>query len=128
MNIEDMIMSGASDEEVAQALAALKQEKAAKDEAERQAKEMAAQKSETNALKAEARAYLINALLAYGEAFGLLTHEEIEEMDEEDIKELEAYLMQIEAFIPLMIKMGEMKEEMKDFKIDPDMLGQLFGM
>lgn len=128
MNIEDMIMSGASDEEVAQALAALKQEKAAKDEAERQAKEMAAQKSESNALKAEARAYLINALLAYGEAFGLLTHEEIEEMDEEDLKELEAYLMQIEAFIPLMIKMGEMKEEMKDFKIDPDMLGQLFGM
>lgn len=128
MNIEDMIMSGASDEEVAQALAALKQEKAAKDEAERQAKEMAAQKSETNALKAEARAYLINALLAYGEAFGLLTHEEIEEMDEEDIKELEAYLIQVEAFIPLMIKMGEMKEEMKDFKIDPDMLGQLFGM
>jgi hypothetical protein len=128
MNIEDMIMSGASDEEVAQALAALKQEKAAKDEAERQAKEMAAQKSESNALKAEARAYLINALLAYGEAFGLLTHEEIEEMDEEDIKELEAYLIQVEAFIPLMIKMGEMKEEMKDFKIDPDMLGTLFGM
>lgn len=128
MNIEDMIMSGASDEEVAQALAALKQEKAAKDEAERQAKEMAAQKSESNALKAEARAYLINALLAYGEAFGLLTHEEIEEMSEEDLKELEAYLMQIEAFIPLMIKMGEMKEEMKDFKIDPDILGQLFGM
>lgn len=128
MNIEDMIMSGASDEEIAQALAALKQEKAAKDEAERQAKEMAAQKSESNALKAEARAYLINALLAYGEAFGLLTHEEIEEMDEEDIKELEAYLIQIEAFIPLIIKMGEMKEEMKDFKIDPDMLGTLFGM
>ena len=128
MNIEDMIMSGASDEELAQALAALKLEKAAKDEAERQAKEMAAQKSESNALKAEARAYLINALLAYGEAFGLLTHEEIEEMDEEDIKELEAYLIQIEAFIPLMIKMGEMKEEMKDFKIDPDMLGQLFGI
>lgn len=128
MNIEDMIMSGASDEEVAQALAALKQEKAAKDEAERQAKEMAAQKSESNALKAEVRAYLINALLAYGEAFGLLTHEEIEEMDEEDIKELEAYLIQIEAFIPVMIKMGEMKEEMKDFKIDPDMLGTLFGM
>ncbi len=128
MNIEDMIMSGASDEEIAEALAALKQEKAAKDEAERQAKEMAAQKSETNALKAEARAYLINALLAYGEAFGLLTHEEIEEMSEEDLKELEAYLMQIEAFIPLMIKMGEMKEEMKDFKIDPDILGQLFGI
>ena len=128
MNIEDMIMSGASDEEVAEALAALKQEKAAKDEAERQAKEMAAQKSESNALKAEARAYLINALLAYGEAFGLLTHEEIEEMSEEDLGELEAYLIQIEAFIPLMIKMGEMKEEMKDFKIDPDILGQLFGI
>ena len=124
MNIEDMIMSGASDEEIAQALAALKQEKAAKDEAERKAKEMAAQKSETNALRAEARAYLINALLGYGEAFGLLTHEEIEEMDAEEIKELEAYLMQLEAFIPLLIKM----DEMKDFKIDPDMLGTLFGM
>ena len=128
MNIEDMIMSGASDEELAEALAALKQEKAAKDEAERKAKEVAAQKSEMEELKAEARAYLINALLAYGEAFGLLTHEEIEEMSEEDLKELETYLMQIEAFIPLMIKMGEMKEEMKDFKIDPDILGQLFGM
>ena len=128
MNIEDMIMSGASDEEVAQALAALKQEKAAKDEAERKAKEIAAQKSEMETLKAEARAYLINALLAYGEAFGLLTHEEIEEMSEEDLGELEAYLIQIEAFIPLMIKMGEMKEEMKDFKIDPDILGQLFGI
>lgn len=124
MNIEDMIMSGASDEEVAQALAALKQEKAAKDEAERKAKEMAAQKSETNALRAEARAYLINALLGYGEAFGLLTHEEIEEMEEEDLKELEAYLMQLEAFVPLLIKM----DEMKDFKIDPNMLGTLFGM
>ena len=128
MNIEDMIMSGASDEEIAQALAALKQEKAAKDEAERKAKEVAAQKSEMEMLKAEARAYLINALLGYGEAFGLLTHEEIEEISEEDLKELEAYFMQLEAFIPLMIKMGEMKEEMKDFKIDPDTLGTLFGI
>lgn len=128
MNIEDMIMSGASDEEIAQALAALKQEKAAKDEAERKAKEMAAQKSEMEELKAEARAYLINALLGYGQAFGLLTHEEIEEMEEKEIKELEDFLIQIEAYLPLLIKMNEMKEDMKDFKIDPDILGTLFGI
>ena len=113
MNIEDMIMNGANEEEVLAALKNLKAKKAAKDEAERVAANAAKNKAQTEELKAEGRGYLINALISYSLAFGLLTEDEI---DDELAQEFEAMIMQVEEMVPLYIKMYELE---KKFKKDP---------
>ena len=99
MNIEDMIMNGASEEETNQALNQIKAEKARQEEALRA-------KKDKETLKQEARAYLINALAAYVEAFT----DEI--LDEEDVAELEELLIKIEDMMPLYIKLAKMHEEL----------------
>lgn len=115
MNIEDMIMSGASEEEIAEAIAQIKAEKAAKDEAERKMAQAKISKARQEELKAEARAYLVNSLLAYSEAFGWLTHEEIESIDQEEIEEIENQIKAIEALLPFMIKSDDMDiDDLKD--------------
>lgn len=81
------------------------QEQEAKLQAEREAKEV---KTSKEALKAEARAYIINGLLAYIDAFDLSDGEEI---DEEDVKQLEAMLIKLEAQIPLYIKLMELNDK-----------------
>lgn len=122
MNIEDMIMSGASEEEIADAIAQIKAEKAAKDEAERQKAQAKMDKARQEELKAEARAYLVNSLLAYSEAFGWMTHEEIESLDQEDIDEIEKQIKTIEALFPFIIKTDDM--DIDDFK---DMFRGMMG-
>lgn len=122
MNIEDMIMSGASEEEIADAIAQIKAEKAAKDEAERQKAQAKMDKARQEELKAEARAHLVNSLLAYSEAFGWMTHEEIESLDQEDINEIENQIKAIEALFPFMIKTDDM--DIDDFK---DMFRGMMG-
>ena len=97
MNIEEMIWNGASEEDIAAALKSIYKEK------ERQ--EKALRKKTQEDLKREGRVYIINALLAYGEAFELLNPVEIEP---EDIKELEAAIVNAEKEIPKYIKMFEM--------------------
>lgn len=117
MNIEDMIMSGASEEEIAEAIAQIKAEKAAKDEAERKKAQEKISKARQEELKAEARAYLVNSLLAYSEAFGWMTHEEIESIEQEEIELIEEQIKGIEALLPFMIKSDD---------IDPDDLKDMF--
>lgn len=71
----------------------------------------AAQKASNDkeALKAEGRAYLINAVLAYSEAFDLLPEDET--WDEDDIKELEAALIKIEGMVPMYLQLLKMQED-----------------
>lgn len=116
MNIEEMIFNGASDEDIQRALDQVKAEKArqeaalrAKQEAEARAKKT---KDEKEALKAEARAYAINALIAYTEAFDLLP--EGETMDDEDVAELEQLLIKIENMIPLYFKLFQMQDDLEE--------------
>jgi len=118
MNIEDMIYNGASEEEVAAALNAIYDEKRKQEEALR-AKEQAQKESkEKEALKAEGRAYLINALIAYSEAFDLL--DEGETWDEEDVAKAEEAIKKFEEMVPMYIKLAEMQEELRRGDIDPD--------
>ena len=116
MNIEEMIFNGASDEDIQKALDQVKAEKArqeaamrAKQEAEAKA---AREKDEKEALKAEARAYAINALIAYTEAFDLLPEEEA--LNDEDVAELEQLLIKIENMIPMYFKLFQMQEDLKE--------------
>ena len=119
MNIEEMIYNGASDEEIQQALNQIKVEKARQEEALRQAQN----NDKKEELKAEARAHFINAMICYIEAFDLLP--EGEELDEEDIVDLEKSILQLEAMIPMYIKLLEMREKFEDG--DMGLFGGLFG-
>ena len=109
MNIEDMIMNGASEEEINEALNQIKAEKARQEEALRQSQ---IAKNSKEALKAEARAYTINALVAYTEAFDLLG--EGETIDDEDVAELEKLLIKIENMIPVYFKLFQMNEDLEE--------------
>lgn len=116
MNIEDMIMNGASEEEINEALNQIKAEKARQEEALRQNK---VTKDSKEALKAEGRAYLINALMCYSQAFDLL--DEDEEWGQEEVDKVEKTIKKIEDMIPLYIKLAEMQGEMdKHFGLDGD--------
>lgn len=107
MNIEEMIFNGASEEEIQKALDQIKAEKA-RQEAALRANQKA--QDEKEALKAEGRAYAINALIAYSEAFDLLS--EGETWDEEDIAKAEDMLKKLEEMIPLYIQLGRLQGEM----------------
>lgn len=85
--------------------------KAAERVKEEEAKIAAQKASDKEALKAEARAYAINALLAYTEAFDLLP--EGETMNEEDVAELEQLLIRVENMIPLYFKLFQMHDDLE---------------
>ena len=110
MNIEDMIYNGASEDEILAALNAIRAEKARQEEALRAEQEKKNLKATKEALKAEGRAYLINALIAYSKAFDLL--EEDEEWDQEDVDKAEALIKKIEEMVPMYIKLAEMQGEL----------------
>lgn len=117
MNIEEMIWNGASEEEVEKALADIREEKARQEEAvraeiaakEAQAKAAEETKKNKEALKAEGRVYLINAIIAYSEAFDLL--DEDESWDEESIADLEKTIIKTEQMIPLYMKMFDIQKK-----------------
>lgn len=126
MSIEDMIKNGASPEEINAAMQEIYLEKEREDKAraekEQEAflkrlaeKEKAEARAEEEArvemLKREARAYIINGMLAYIEAFDLLDGEE---PDETDIEGLEAYLLQIEAYFPIAKEIAKLQADQKD--------------
>ena len=69
------------------------------------------EKSKEDLLR-EGRAYLINAVLVYTEAFDLL--EEGEEWTEEDIKELETAIIKMEKMIPMYVQLLKMQEKFDD--------------
>ena len=142
MSIEEMIMNGATPEEINAAMQAVYLEKEREDKvrvkkeqeamlrklAEQEAAEARAEEeARVEMLKREARAYLINGMLAYCEAFDLL---EGEEPDEHDIQTLEAYLMQMEAYLPLAKEIAKLRAEQQDKfgeGFDFGMFGGMFG-
>ena len=125
MSIEDLIMNGASEEEINQALNQIKAEKARQEEALRAKVHKA---NDKEAFKVEGRAHLINALICYSHAFDLL--EEDEDWDQEDVDKAEELIKKIENMVPLYIKLAEMQGELdKSFgldDIDPEMFKGLF--
>lgn len=131
MSIEDMIKNGASPEEINAAMQEIYLEKEREDKAraekEARLKQLIKARAEEDArkeeLKREARAYMINGMLAYCEAYDLL---EGEEPDEHDIKTLEAYLMQIEDYLPIAKEIAKLQEEQKE-KFDNGFDLGLFG-
>ena len=124
MNIEDMIWNGASEEEVNAALAQIRAEKIKQEEALRAEQN---KRNDKEALKAEGRAYLINALISYCSAFGLLDEEE---WGQEEIDRAEAAIKRIEEMVPLYIKLAEMQGEFDKGLglggIDPNFFNGLF--
>ena len=93
-------------------------------EKQKAAKDAAAQKKidEKEALKAEARAYAVNALICYAEAFDLL--DEGEEFSAEEIAEMEAMLIKFEKMIPVYLNLLKLSE---DDDAEADGLFGLFG-
>ena len=123
MTIDEMIMSGASEEEVLEALRELKAAKAAQDEAEAQKKLAEDEKSaHKENLKREARANIINGVIAYAEAFDLLPEDWT--LDEDDtIKMFEETLIKLEALIPLYLQMRQVMDE----EVADEMIKKMFG-
>ena len=139
MSIEEMIKNGASPEEINAAMQESYLEKEREDkvraekEQERMLKALAEHEAiETRAeeearremLKREARAYVINALLAYIEVFDLLP--EGEEIDEDDIKNLEQMIIKVEDLIPLYYRIAKLQDEINEIGKDDEDFG-LFG-
>ena len=62
---------------------------------------------DAEALKAEGRAYLINAIIAYSAAFDPT----IDGWDSDEIAQLEQALIRFEDMIPLYLKLAEMQDE-----------------
>lgn len=93
------------------------------DAATKRAEEIATKEKETEKakakeeLKAEGRAHLINAALAYVEAFDLAEiFGDGEPITEDDIKELEELIKQFEAMMPMYIELWKMQGKIdKDF-------------
>ena len=139
MSIEEMIKNGASPEEINAAMQEiyLEKERADKARAEKEVllkqltekeKEKAEARAEKEAhiemLKREARACIINGMLAYCEAFGLLDGEE---PDESDIEALEAYLIQQESYFPLVKEIVKLQAEQDEKGFNFGLFGGPFG-
>lgn len=120
MNKEDFLRMMENQYAKAEAEYAAKEK--ARIEEEQAKKKAAAENSAKEALKAEGRAHLINALIAYSEAFDLL--EEGETWDEEDVAKAEEAIKKFEEMVPMYIKLAEMQKDLdKRFgmgDIDPD--------
>lgn len=131
MSIEEMIKNGASPEEINAAMQAiyLEKERAEREDKARadqeaikaallkqlaeqeQAEARAEEEARREMLKKEARAYMINGILAYLEAFDLLDGEE---PDEHAIQTLEAYLIQMEGYWPIAKEIAKLQAEQED--------------
>lgn len=128
MSIEEMIKNGASPDEINAAMQAIYLEKEREEQdriakealketllkklaEEEQAEARAEEEARIELLKREARAYIINGMLAYCEAFDLLDGED---PDESDIEEIETYLLQMEAYLPIAKEIAKLKAEQED--------------
>lgn len=118
MDIYDMMKKGMTQEEIFNAFkeeSKNARETIAKEEAEAQAKVSQAEK---DALKGEARAYVINAVAAYSNAYDLgeLTEENAETLEETIID----FEEQLEAFIPMLKSLADIakrKEKKAEIEI-----------
>ena len=115
INFDRAIENGASEQELLEAMRnALEKQKAEYEAQIHAAAERHTEKKgkDKEALKAEARAYAINALLAYTEAFDLLP--EGETINDEDAAKLEQLLIKVENMIPVYFKLFQMHEDLEE--------------
>ena len=98
MNIEDMIKNGASEEQILEAIEKIRAEKVQEDARKKD-------EARKNQLIHEARANLMNSLFAYCEAFGIMSEEDIRELDEDDLKVIETEIAKMELKLKSWIKL-----------------------
>ena len=109
MNIEEMIMNGATEEEIAAALAQIKEAKARKDEEEAKA----AYREDTLEC---ARMDIVNGILGYIEVFEL---NDGEILTQEDVDQLVEAVKKVEKLIPVYARMFEALDDL-DVEISVD--------
>lgn len=108
IDINELIEAGAPEDVIMDAVKKNKAEKAALD-----AKSKAAKDIETYC--AEGRMHLINAILAYDDAFHFFGDEPL---DEEDIEDLTEAIKQLEALFPIYAQMIDVQAKIDEIKKD----------
>ena len=108
IDINELIEAGAPEDVIMDAVKKNKAEKAALD-----AKSKAAKEIETYC--AEGRMHLINAILAYDDAFHFFGDEPL---DEEDIEDLTETIKQLEALFPIYAQMIDVQAKIDEMKKD----------
>lgn len=108
IDINELIEAGAPEDVIMDAVKKNKAEKAALDAKSKAAKEI-------ESYCAEGRMHLINAILAYDDAFHFFGDEPL---DEEDIEDLTEVIKQLEALFPIYAQMIDVQAKMDEIKKD----------
>ena len=108
IDINELIEAGAPEDVIMDAVKKNKAEKAALDAKAKAAKEI-------ESYCAEGRMHLINAILAYDDAFHFFGDEPL---DEEDIEDLTEAIKQMEALFPIYAQMIDVQSKLDEMKKD----------
>lgn len=108
IDINELIEAGAPEDVIMDAVKKNKAEKAALDAKSKAAKEI-------ESYCAEGRMHLINAILAYDDAFHFFGDEPL---DEEDIEDLTEVIKQLEQLFPIYAQMIDVQSKMDEMKKD----------
>ena len=108
IDINELIEAGAPEDVIMDAVKKNKAEKAALDAKSKAAKDI-------EAYCAEGRMHLINAILAYDDAFHFFGDESL---DEEDIEDLTEVIKQLEALFPIYAQMIDVQSKLDEMKKD----------
>ena len=108
IDINELIEAGAPEDVIMDAVKKNKAEKAALDAKSKAAKDI-------EAYCAEGRMHLINAILAYDDAFHFFGDEPL---DEEDVEDLTEVIKQLEALFPIYAQMINIQAKMDEIKKD----------
>ena len=110
IDINALFEQGAPEDVIADAVQKNIKEKALIEETKRQAEALRKAQSEKKTqldYRKEGRAYLINALLAYDDAFNLFGPDPL---DDDEIKELEKAIIKLEEMIPMYAKLLDLEK------------------
>lgn len=115
MDIYELLSKGMSLEEIEARFKAEMAAATARAEEEKRAEAQAKEKvAKIESLKCEARAHLVNAIFAYGEAYGFIDEADINDTKAEEIAVMLAEAeAQIEELIPLWKSFESLKQEQK---------------
>lgn len=113
MDIYELLSKGMSLEEIEMRFKAEMVTATARVEEEKEA-EAKVKQAKAKALKTEARAHLVNAIFAYGEAYGFIDEADINDTKAEELAEMLAEAEeQLEELIPLLKSLESLKQEPK---------------
>ena len=108
IDINELIEAGAPEDVIMDAVKKNKAEKAALDEKAKAAKDI-------EAYCAEGRMHLVNAILAYDDAFHFFGDDPL---DGEDIEDLTEMIKQLEALFPIYAQMLDVQSKIDEIKKD----------